>query len=93
LLNAAAGSCFTVRVAAPIAAGVFYGVGPSVPLRAIAAGVIFWTIAARAALARRLTLGKLTWAQALGWIVWPTAVALVCGVGGLLYARYLDRHR
>jgi len=60
LLNAAAGSCFTVGVAAPIAAGVFYGVGPSVPLRAIAAGVIFWTIAAvglhwRAA----ITLGKL----------------------------------
>jgi len=34
----------------------------------------------------------MTWDQALAWTVWPTTLALVCGVGGLLYARYLDHH-
>ena len=48
LFNAAAGSCLTVGVAAPIAAGVFYGVGPTVSLRAIVTGAIFWLIAAGA---------------------------------------------
>lgn len=43
LLDAAAASCFTVSVAAPIAAGVFYGIGPSIPLRAVGVGVIFWS--------------------------------------------------
>lgn len=42
LFNAAAGACFTVGVAAPIAAGVFYGVGGTVSLRALAVGAIFW---------------------------------------------------
>ncbi len=46
LFNSAAASCFTVGVAAPIAAGVFYGLGPSVTLRAIVLGVIFWSGAA-----------------------------------------------
>lgn len=45
LFNTAAGTCFTVGVAAPIAAGIFYGVGPTVSLRAIIAGAIFWLIA------------------------------------------------
>jgi hypothetical protein len=46
LLNAAAATCFTVGVAAPIAAGVFYSVGSVVPLRSLVAGVIFWSGAA-----------------------------------------------
>jgi hypothetical protein len=45
LLNSAASSCFTVGVAAPIAAGVFYGAG-NISLRALGAGVIFWLFAA-----------------------------------------------
>ena len=45
LLNAAAGSCFTVGVAAPIAAGVFYGAG-NIALRALVVGAIFWLFAA-----------------------------------------------
>jgi hypothetical protein len=47
LFNAAAGSCFTVGVAAPIAAGLFYGAS-NISLRAILAGVIFWLLAAYA---------------------------------------------
>jgi len=41
LFNAAARACFTVGVATPIAAGVFYGVGGTVSLRALAVGVVF----------------------------------------------------
>ena len=47
LFNAAAGSCFTVGVAAPIAAGLFYGAS-NISLHAIVAGVIFWLFAAYA---------------------------------------------
>jgi hypothetical protein len=57
LFNTAAGSCFTVGVAAPVAAGVFYGAG-NISLRAILAGVIFWLLAAYA-------LHRLAW-RALG---------------------------
>jgi hypothetical protein len=41
-LNAASGTCFTVGAAAPTAAGIFYGIGPSVSLRALLVGAIFW---------------------------------------------------
>ena len=44
LFNAAAGSCFTVGVAAPIAAGLFYGAS-NITLRVIVTGVIFWLLA------------------------------------------------
>ena len=45
LFNSAAGSCFAVGVAAPIAAGLFYGAS-NISLRAILTGVIFWLLAA-----------------------------------------------
>jgi hypothetical protein len=45
LLNTMAGTCFTVGIAAPIAAVFFYGAA-SVPLRAVMSGVLFWLLIA-----------------------------------------------
>jgi hypothetical protein len=47
LLNTMAGTCFTVGIAAPIAAVFFYGAA-SLPLRAVVAGVLFWFLIAAA---------------------------------------------
>jgi hypothetical protein len=40
LLNAMAGTSFTVGIAAPIAAGIFYG--QNIPVHAIVIGAIIW---------------------------------------------------
>jgi hypothetical protein len=40
LLNNMANACFTVGIAAPVAAGVFYG--QNISLDAIRHGIIFW---------------------------------------------------
>ena len=45
LLNTMAGTCFTVGIAAPIAAVFFYDAA-SLPLRAVVAGVLFWFLIA-----------------------------------------------
>ena len=42
LLNTMAGTSFTVGIAAPIAAGIFYGQGVSV--RAVVTGAIVWAV-------------------------------------------------
>jgi hypothetical protein len=41
LLNTMAGTSFAVGVAAPIAAGVFYG-GAGIPVHSVAIGAIIW---------------------------------------------------
>jgi len=42
LLNTLAGTSFTVGIAAPIAAGIFYGQG--IPVHAVITGAIVWAV-------------------------------------------------
>jgi multisubunit Na+/H+ antiporter MnhG subunit len=61
LLNTMAGTCFTVGIAAPIAAVFFYSAAPAgLRLVSIVLGIVFWLAAAvMLHLAGRMVLGGL----------------------------------
>ncbi len=33
----------------------------------------------------------MTWDQIVTWLILPGSIAVICGVGAILYARYISR--